>query len=64
MEVLISVLYWSLRLVSVYCAFDIAYASGFSYVSQIDERLVIPEWAVIPLNAGKTISLDFNIAGC
>ena len=46
--------------------FDIGYVSGFSYVSQIDERLVIPEWVVIPLNAGKTINLswDFNMADC
>lgn len=64
MEVLISVLYWSLRLVSVYYAFDIAYASGFSYVSQIDERLVIPEWAVIPLNAGKTSFPGFQCGWC
>ncbi|PKX89799.1 putative integral membrane protein [Aspergillus novofumigatus IBT 16806] len=39
MEVLISVLYWSLRMV------------GY----KIDERLVVPDWAYIPMHAGKRI---------
>lgn len=48
MEVLISILYWGLRLVSLLCL----YLGSNILTRQVDERLVVPDWAVIPLHAG------------
>lgn len=59
LEVLISVLYWGLRVVSgVENRFALLDQSNRVCPSvQIDERLVLPDWAVIPLHAGALTNL-------
>lgn len=59
LEVLISVLYWGLRVVSgAENRFPLIDRSDRVCPSvQIDERLVLPDWAVIPLHAGALTDL-------
>lgn len=55
MEVLISVLYWSIRIVSRQ---SISCSMPTTHFDQIDKRLVIPDWVVLPLHAGRWMSMD------
>ena len=59
LEVLISVLYWGLRVVSPgkESIHLIDRSDRVCPSVQIDERLVLPDWAVIPLHAGALADL-------